>query len=95
MITILNFTFDHEKQFYKINYTIESIDRVTSHKSISEANFDDSTDEKNDPEMKSRFVLRGEICSSQLFLDLLNMAHDELDLFNICLQTVIGKKLNI
>ncbi len=59
MITILNFTFDHEKQFYKINYTIESIDRVTSHKSISDINFDDSADEKNDPEMKSRFVLRG------------------------------------
>jgi len=49
MISILNYTFDHEKQFYKINYTVENLDRITSHKSISEVNFDDSNDEKNDP----------------------------------------------
>lgn len=85
MINILNCTFDHEKQFYKINYSVEAVDRLTSHKSISDINFDDSNDEKNDPEVSQRFILRGDICSSQLYLDLLNFAHSELDIFNILL----------
>ncbi len=76
MVSILNCTFDHEKQFYKINYSVETVDRIISHKSIIDVNFDDSNDEKNDPEMKERFVLRGDICSSQLYLDLLNFAHN-------------------
>ncbi len=95
MTNILNCTFDHEKQFYKLNFAVESIERINSHKSITEANFDDSSDEKNDPEMKERFVLRADLCSSQLFLDLLNFAHNELDLFNLLLQAVVDKKFNI
>jgi|JI61114C2RNA_FD_contig_31_4645548_length_756_multi_2_in_0_out_0_1 hypothetical protein len=75
MINILNFTFDHDKQFYKINYSVETVERIISYKSISDVNFDDSNDEKNDPEIKERFILRGDICSSQLYLDLLNYAH--------------------
>lgn len=45
--------------------------------------------------MKQRFILRGDICSSQLYLDLLNYAHQELDLFNMLLQAVVNKKFNI
>lgn len=95
MITILNCTFDHEKQFFKINYSIESLEKVTSHKSITDASFDDSNDEKNDPEMKERFILRGDLCSSQLFLDLLNYAHKDLDIFKLLLESVVSKKFNI
>lgn len=95
MISILNYTFDHEKQFYKINYSVENVDRINSHKSISEANFDDLNDLKNDPDMNHRFLLRGDICSSQLFLDLLNYAHNKLDLFNLSLQAILTKRFNI
>lgn len=44
MVSILNCTFDHDKQFYKINYTVESVDRMTTYKSIVDVNFDDSND---------------------------------------------------
>ena len=44
MINILNCTFDHDKQFYKINYSVETVERITSYKSISDINFDDSND---------------------------------------------------
>jgi len=44
MINILNCTFDHDKQFYKINYSVETVERITSYKSISDVNFDDSND---------------------------------------------------
>lgn len=68
---------------------------MTTYKSIVDVNFDDSNDEKNDPEMKERFILRGDICTSQLYLDLLNYAHNELDLFNMLLQAIVNKKFNI
>ena len=34
MISILNYTFDHEKQFYKINYSVENVDRITFYLNI-------------------------------------------------------------
>jgi hypothetical protein len=70
-------------------------DRITSHKSISEVSFDDSNDEKNDPDITQRFMYRNDICTSKLFIDLLNYAHEDLDLFNILLQAVLNKKYNI
>jgi hypothetical protein len=45
--------------------------------------------------MKEKFVLRGDLCTSQLFLDLLNYSYKELDLFNVLLQVVLSKKFNI
>jgi len=45
--------------------------------------------------MKEKLVLRGDICTSQLFLDLLNYAHKDLDLFNMLLQSVLTKRFNI
>lgn len=57
--------------------------------------FDDSNDEKNDPDMAQRFMYRNDICTSKLFIDLLNFSHDDLDLFDILLQAVLNKKYNI
>ena len=71
------------------------MNNISSHKSISEVNFDDSNDSENDPEMKNRFVYRTDICTSKLYMDYLHYAHDKLDLFNLILDSVVNKKFNI
>ncbi len=45
--------------------------------------------------MKNRFVYRTDICTSKLYKDFLNYAHDKLDLFNVMLDSVVSKKFNI